>query len=369
MLVIADSNDICAYTQVVNDSNTFNDQECAFFFGLPPTIMFEDDMEGGTLLYTTDTILWQHGIPTASVINTAHSPDNVWATVIDGNYPNSADGYLYTPTINFFGVSGAYLTFYYWIESEANSDGAFVQYSVNNGATWSSLGSIGDALGFNWFDSFVSTTPGWSGSSGGWVPAYYKVDVVSGYSSVKFRFGFKSNTSTTFNGFAIDDIKILAPHAAIDGGVVEIVTPSASTVAGVPVTVNVKIANFGTDTLTTIPLSYAINTGYPPQNGTWTGTLLPGDTTDFTFTQTYPGPASDYELCAYTKITGDPYKGNDTTCVSLIDATGIEETAQEGVSLYQNTPNPAADHTQISFILPEPGNCIITLRNAIGDVI
>ncbi|HCB61071.1 MAG: hypothetical protein A2W93_07145 [Bacteroidetes bacterium GWF2_43_63] len=367
--VIADSNLICAYTMVLNDSNTFNDQSCAYFFGLPPTVIFEDDMENGTQLYGDTSALWEHGVPTADVINIAHSPDNVWATILDGDYPSSANGFVYTPNLNFFGVNGAYLAFYYWIDAEENSDGGFVQYTTNNGVTWTSLGGINDPLGYNWFDSFASGTAGWTKATNGWKPAFIKLDAVSGFSIVKFRFGFKSNTTTVNNGFAIDDVKIFGPPAPIDGGVVEVLTPSISTSAGQQVTVSVKITNFGSANLTSIPVSYALNTGFPPQNGTWTGTLAPGDTTTYTFTQTYPGPAADYALCAYTKLSGDPYKLNDTTCVDLLDATGIEETVQEGVVLLQNVPNPASDITRISFILPEPGTGLITLRNAIGEVI
>jgi len=366
--VLADSNDICAYTMVVNDSNTFNDNTCAWFYGLPPAIIFEDDMENGTMLYTDAATLWEHGVPTADVINTPHSPDSVWTTNLDGDYPNSASGFVYTPNMNFFGVNGAYLTFYYWIDAEENSDGGYVQYTTNNGATWSSLGSINDPAGFNWYESYASGTPAWSKATNGWKPAFIKLDAVSGYSIVKFRFGFKSNTSTTNNGFAIDDIKILGPAAAIDGGVVEIVAPATTTATGATTTVTVKIKNFGTDTLTSIPVSYALNTGFPPQNGTWTGTLLPDSTVDYTFTQTYPGPAVGYELCAYTKITGDPYRANDTTCV-LFDEVGFEEAVLNGVVLMQNIPNPASTQTEISFTLPAPGRCVLTLRNTLGELV
>ncbi|HCB61072.1 MAG: hypothetical protein A2W93_07150 [Bacteroidetes bacterium GWF2_43_63] len=367
--VVPDSNEICAYTLVVNDTNTFNDNACAWFYGLPPAIMFEDDMENGTQLYTDAPTLWEHGVPAASIINIAHSPDNVWTTNLDGDYPISASGFIYTPNINFFGVSGAYLTFYYWIEAQENSDGGYAQYTNNNGATWTSLGSINDPNGFNWFESYVSGTPGWSKATNGWKPAFIKLDAVSGYSIVKFRFGFKSNTTINNNGFAIDDIKILGPAVAIDGGIVEIVAPATSTTTGAATTVTVKIKNLGTDTLTSVPVSYKLNTGFPPQNGTWTGTLLPDSTVNYTFTQTYPGPSINYELCAYTNVSGDPYRGNDTACVSFNDIIGLEEATFNGVTLLQNVPNPASAQTEISFTLPAPGKCVLTLRNTLGELI
>jgi len=369
LTVLPDSNEICAYTLVPNDSNLFNDNSCAWFYGLPPAVVFEDDMENGTYFYTDAATLWEYGEPTATVINNAHSPVNVWTTILDGNYPNAATGYIYSPLLNFFGVSGAYLTFYYWIDAEENYDGGFVQYTVNNGTTWNALGSINDPNGFNWYDSYASGTPGWTKNTNGWTPAFIRLDAVSGYSSVKIRFGFKSNTSTAFNGFAIDDIKILGPKVSIDGGIVEIVNPTVSATPGTQTSVSVRIKNFGTDTLTSIPLAYTLDTGYPPQNGTWTGTLLPDDTTTYTFTQTYPCPSVNYRLCSFTKITADPYKSNDSTCVYFSDIIGIDETSLNGVTLLQNVPNPAADKAEISFLLPENGTCMLTLRNTLGELI
>ncbi len=368
LTVAAGLNDICVKTVLLLDSNTFNDEKCSQFYGLPPFTMFEDDIEDGTILYTDAPALWQHGKPTASVINTAHSPDSAWATILAGNYPNSASGFIYTPTMSFFGINDAYLTFYYWIHAQENLDGGYVQYSTNNGTTWASLGGINDPEGYNWFDSYASTTPGWTKNTGGWTPAFIKLDAVAGFSSVKFRFGFKSNSTTTYNGFAIDDIKILAPNVAIDAGIVDVITPTGTTQTGVQTSVQVRIKNFGTDTLNSIPLAYRLNTGYPPQNGTWTGTLLPDSTATFTFTQTYSGPAIDYTLCAYTLLSGDPYKTNDTTCVDLT-LVGIEDMTQNGVVLMQNIPNPTSAQTEISFTLPEPGNCVITLRNTLGEQI
>ena len=369
VVVLPDSNQICARTQVVGDNNTANDNACGYFYGLPPSIIFEDDMENGTLLYTDAPTLWEHGIPTANVINTAHSPVNVWATKLAGNYPNSASGYVYTPNINFSGISNAYFTFYYWIDAEENMDGGFIQYSINNGATWSALGSINEPNGFNWYDSYASGTPAWTKATNGWKPAFIKLSAVAGNSMVKFRFGFKSNTTIVKNGFAIDDIKILGPAVAIDGGVVEIVAPNTSTTTGAATTVTVKIKNFGTDTLTSIPVTYKLNSGFPPQNGVWTGILPPDSTVNYTFTSTYPGPSVNYKLCAFTNIPGDPYRGNDTTCVSFDDIVGIEEAIMDGVILHQNIPNPASTQTEISFTLPAHGACALSICNILGNVV
>lgn len=314
--VLVGSNSICAYTVVVDDSNTFNDMDCINYYGLPPTVLFEDDMENGTEFSTTDP-LWEHGVPTATIINSAYSPDSVWATNLDGNYTNSAMAYLNFPAMNFSGVTDAYMTLYYWMDGESSADGGYIQYSTNNGVSWFTLGYLNDPDGYNWYDSYIGGPSGWSESTNGWRPAFVKMTQVNNINNVLMRFVFKSNSSVVHNGFAIDDVKILAPQAAIDAGIVNIVAPVGQTTPAQPVTVTVTIENFGTTELTSIPLSYEINTGYPPQNGTWTGSLLPGATVDYTFTSTYIGPAQDYTLCAYTKLTTDPYHMNDTTCAFI----------------------------------------------------
>ncbi|PLW93809.1 MAG: hypothetical protein C0592_04955 [Marinilabiliales bacterium] len=317
--VQVDSNSICAYTVLSGDSNTFNDDACDYFYGLPPIVLFEDDMENGTLL-TPDagTTYWQWGVPSASVINYAHSGDSVWATILHTNYANNIETYLELPPMTFAGISDAYLTFYYWVDSEENTDGGYAQYSLNNGFSWLALGGLSQPDALNWYDSYLTgATPGWSLATGEWKPAFIKLTSLNGMSNVKIRFGFKSNSSIVANGMAIDDIMILAPQVPVDAGVISIDQPTGATSPGSPVNVNVTIQNFGSDTLTSIPLTYTINTGYPPQSGTWTGTLAPGATTTYSFTSTYNGPAQDYRLCAFTSVSGDPYPSNDSTCLYI----------------------------------------------------
>ncbi|MBN2729636.1 MAG: right-handed parallel beta-helix repeat-containing protein [Bacteroidales bacterium] len=317
--VQVDANDICAYTVLTGDSNTFNDNTCGEFYGLPPVVLFEDDMENGTILSpASGTTYWQRGKPTASTINYAHSGDSVWTTMLTTNYANNIETYLEMPTMSFAGINDAYLSFYYWMDAEENSDGGFIQYSLNNGFTWLSLGGLGQTDCLNWYESYITgATPGWSTPTNGWQPAFIKLSSLNGMSNVKIRFGFKSNSTIVANGFALDDIEILALQVPVDAGVISIDQPTGATTPGDPINVNVTIQNFGSTTLTSIPVTYTINTGYPPQNGTWTGSLAPGATTTFAFTPTYNGPAQNYRLCAFTKVTGDPYPSNDSACLYI----------------------------------------------------
>ncbi|MFA5195769.1 MAG: CARDB domain-containing protein, partial [Bacteroidales bacterium] len=119
-----------------------------------------------------------------------------------------------------------------------------------------------------------------------------------------------------------------------DAGVTDIALPDDSVQTGSEVTVKLTIHNFGTDSLQMIPVRYFISGGAVVAE-TWHGTLLSGESTDYTFTTTYPSPGTAYQICAFTKRTGDIYWGNDTTCKFI-------------------NPTPANHDVGISEIL-EPG--------------
>lgn len=310
------ANQICGITDIIDDTNTFNDQSCTSFWGMPGLVIFEDNFEGSSTFTTTDTV-WQHGIPAGAVINSAFEGDSCWVTVLNGQYPSMATAYLVSPVFNFTGITDAYLSLSYWMDGEVNSDGGSVQYSTNNGINWTTLGVISDPDGYNWYDSYVGAQPGWSEPTNGWRSAFMSLSALDNAgSNVKLRFVFRSNATVENEGFAVDAVKIHVPMIATDAGVVEIVSPQGQTITGGANQVQVKIKNFGTSTLTSIPLSYKVAAS-PAVSATWTGTLNPDEETLFTFPQTFVGPFNPFTMCAYTTLTGDVYKFNDTICAAL----------------------------------------------------
>ncbi|MCX7696342.1 MAG: GEVED domain-containing protein, partial [Bacteroidales bacterium] len=341
------TNQLCAYTVVVGDSNTFNDKTCMNLYGLPNIIFFADTNDNNSLLTTSGT-LWQYGQPSATVINHAAVGQKCWVTNLTGNYPNNAESYLDLPLMNFLGIDTPHIVFYYWIHAEENYDGGFVQYSLD-GVTWNSLGAINDAMGYNWFNSYITGTPGWSKNTNGWKLAYYRAAELSNRPYVKLRIGFKSNASNNFEGMAVDYFRILTPKANQDAGVVEIISPTDSTLSGSQVEVKVKIKNFGKNVLNSVSVRYKVSTGYPLQSTTWTGTLLPDHIAEVTFPNTYPGPSTSipsYKLCAYTVVSNDPYKFNDTTCIMLQTYTnqGLSDDLYSMLKIY---PNPVQNNVFI----------------------
>ena len=108
----------------------------------------------------------------------------------------------------------------------------------------------------------------------------------------------------------------IAPPSADDVGVTAVVSPAGSFCAGT-YSATVTITNFGTNTQTSIPVSYDVNGG-TPVNETWTGSLATGSSVSHTFAVpanlSTPGP---YTITAYTTLPGDAFPGNDGTIASV----------------------------------------------------
>jgi|GEM_PF-2901859 len=339
------NSNICVYTELPEDSNTFNDQQCKSFYTLPPVVFFADTNDNQSLLTPIGT-LWEYGQPAGAIINSAAVGQHAWVTDLDSVYTANAEAYLEFPEMNFWNIDTPHIVFYYWIDAESPYDGGYLQYSLTGGSSWQTLGTLDDPNGYNWYNSYVAETRGWSGRAGGWKRAYYKAAELSNKPNVKLRFVFKSNASIQYEGLAIDEVMILTPKANKDAGVVEILSPVGETMTGTQVQVKVKIKNFGKQVLTSVPVKYRVSTGYPIQTTTWTGNLPPDSIAIVTFTNTYPGPDTtlhSYELCAFTQVNLDPYKFNDTTCITLQtrpNNVGLNNAMLSKVKIY---PNPVQD--------------------------
>lgn len=360
---------LCAYTGLVNDGDHMNDTTCLIVGGIPAVyVTYTDNFEGPNYFSSADgNASWERGVPTASVINTAHSPVNCWKTNLDGNYINNCNDNLYTPKLNFsFVQDTAVLTFWHWYETEPATDGGNIQYSVNGGTTWITLGYQNDPLATNWYNSMINGKPAWSGSSAGWVKSTYKIVKSAQFNNflslIQFRFNFYSNAYTSsYDGWAVDDFAVIAPQIPIDAGVSAIMNPAGPTVMASSVTVTSRIKNLGTDPLYTIPLYYKVNNGTAVA-GTWTGTLLPDSTVDYTFTTPYTSPVQQYKLCSYTKVTNDTYTYNDTSCLYMFPAPGPIDAGVSRI-ITPGTATPSGSLVTVSVKLQNYGTDTLTSMN------
>jgi gliding motility-associated-like protein len=186
---------------------------------------------------------WAWGTPTKPVISAAGGGSKCW--VIGGltgtSYTNAEASWIQSPCFDFTNVQYPYIEFKVFWEMEQRFDGASLQYSTDNGNTWQTVGSAGDAkncLNDNWFNNsgitylspLSSDRNGWSGNiqpgagscnggsgSNGWVTAKHTMPSLAGEPGVLFRFIFGAGTiCNNYDGFAVDDILIgeAPPNAA-----------------------------------------------------------------------------------------------------------------------------------------------------------
>lgn len=300
-----------------DDMSKSNDTAYCYItgFGTEPLPHFEDFEGQDFWLGIGTSNQWERGVPSASTINNPYSGSNVWAINLDGDYsPNSSD-LLYTPYFNFANVQGATLEFKHWYDTQNPNDGGFIQYTQSFGNAWQVLGNQNDPLGTNWYNASNGAMPLWSGSSSGWETSAYDLSQFDNSASpIQFRFAFTTDaTSSNFNGWAVDNFRIDLPKIPYDAGVFEIVSPKAyNNAAGSHLVV--RLVNYGTSALTSVPLEYTINGGAAISE-TWTGNLQPGDSVLYTFSATLNPPAgASFNLCVKTLLSGDSNSFNDQAC-------------------------------------------------------
>lgn len=149
--------------------------------------LFSEGFETGIGSWTILGNVWEVGAPTSGPMS-AHSGNNVAATVLAGNYPDYADAFLISPSVNLPNVTGIILSFWHWFKTESRYDYCYVLITTDNGLTWQQLKS-------------------YNGSSGVWLNE--RIDL-STYRNqmIKIGFYFHSDYSITYEGWYIDDIAI-----------------------------------------------------------------------------------------------------------------------------------------------------------------
>jgi len=198
---------------------------------------YQEDFENSSGGWTSGGIAndWAWGIPAKPNINQAGSGQNCWITGgLNGSFYSLGErSYVESPCFDFTQLAHPYIHFRLWWESELQYDGANFQYSLNNGSSWTNVGSINDptdCLNENWYNTLsvnnlsnlANPRNGWSGNiqpttgscqggngSNGWVIAKHCMANLGGKPNVRFRFTFGAGTTCNdFDGIAFDDIYI-----------------------------------------------------------------------------------------------------------------------------------------------------------------
>ncbi len=184
--------------EAVVDANTSycNDFENP---ALLPWITYNAFIKGGT---TT----WEFGQPNQGSVQPLTGNPNAWMTGLTTDYNSRDSSALFTPVFQLSPQTVYKMTFQHNYLTERYHDGGTVEVTFDGGAQWWSLGWPGLT---NWYNTPHVTgleivKAGWSGNSGGWIPAELNFMVDSNV-SVVFRFRMGSDFTLQDAGWAIDD--------------------------------------------------------------------------------------------------------------------------------------------------------------------
>ncbi|MEI6575582.1 MAG: T9SS type A sorting domain-containing protein [Bacteroidota bacterium] len=165
----------------------------------------------------TNGTSWQWGKPNFGATNSAHTPPTAWDVNLGSAYSNNAHCFLTSPQFNFNGIYHARLSLWVNYKTQANCDGFWLEYSIDDGLNWSHTGTISDPLAHNWYTTSNLGGTGqsaWTGNSGGWKEVQYDLNPLNNQLNlVKFRFVFQSDSTVCLDGASIDDFSILIPTA------------------------------------------------------------------------------------------------------------------------------------------------------------
>ncbi len=154
--------------------------------------------------------VWQRGVPTGALLNTAASGTNVYGTNLSGNYENNLKGYLTSKCYDLTTLANPVLKFQMAFDLETNYDVAYVQYSTNQGVDWEVLGSSTDP---NWYNSSANSCSNcvggqWTGTDTILTEYSYDLAAFSTQSNMIFRMVFHSDGYVNLEGVVIDDLLV-----------------------------------------------------------------------------------------------------------------------------------------------------------------
>jgi hypothetical protein len=158
--------------------------------------------------------LWERGMPTGRNLNSAAAGNKVYATNLDGEYPDLTISYLYTGCYNLSQAANSIIKFDMAYDLEENWDVLYIEYSTNHGESWDVLG---DATAPDWYNSSRDNTGSncfnckggqWTGTNTTMTTYSYPLAELQGSPDVVFRFVFQSDQSVHQEGVVLDNLVV-----------------------------------------------------------------------------------------------------------------------------------------------------------------
>ena len=260
---------ICGYVTVFGDTLNLNDTTCYDLhvlqrIGLDYTQNFDT---GAVDWYTVNsnilpdgsTTKWELGTPAFGATSSAYSPPNSWDVNLNSICLNSVFCDLYSPSFIVSNLAvNHFVSFMLNFKTEGGWDGLRLEYSTDMAATWNILGVMNDPLGTNWYTHGGVGTPSWSGNSNGWIYCNYILKPNQLGSNMRFRFVYISDASVTSDGVSIDDFIFNAAYTQ-DLSLENFVVLKDTFIVGNVFPVNFKIANYGSQNVSSVNIGYNHN--------------------------------------------------------------------------------------------------------------
>lgn len=274
---------------------------------------------------------WERGNPQESSgqnLTNSYSPDNVWGTalsepgrlIVTGKRGNRS--YLYSPIIDIAMIQPDTLSFQMAANLAQGSKVTLEYYDYLG--QWQKV----DAPEVeNWYNGDEDRCFEGNTSNYGYVNYFFKTSLIRGnfQQRIQFRFVYEtekgSNANSSYGeGCNIDNFRIGRGQRDIDVGVVDIPYPTDPKF-GETIFPQVRIKNYGYDTIRSVNVNYLPWGSILSLQGLWQGILAPGDTTSYTFTNSFTVTNNfpdTFQIAAFTRVNTDVYYDNDTTVKDFV---------------------------------------------------